>query len=48
MRASRRALYALSVVPVFVTSAVVLLWMWPWRPAAGHLAVLALLGTILA
>ncbi|MGA2146392.1 MAG: serine hydrolase [Bryobacteraceae bacterium] len=47
MVASRRALYVLSVVPVFVTSAVVFLWMWPWRPAAGHLAVLGLLGAIL-
>src|ERR1035441_66989 len=48
MVASRRALYMLSVVPVFVTSSVLFLWMWPWRPAAGHLAVLGLLGAILA
>jgi hypothetical protein len=41
-----RLLYVLSVLPVFVASAVVFLWMWPWRPAAGHLAVLGLLGAI--
>lgn len=48
MVASRRALYLLAVAPVFVASAVVFLWMWPWRPAIEHLAVLGRLGTTLA
>jgi hypothetical protein len=38
---------ALSVAPVWAGSAVVFLWLWPWRPAVGHLAVLGLLGAIL-
>jgi CubicO group peptidase (beta-lactamase class C family) len=44
----RRALVALSVVPVWAACAVLFLSMWPWRPAIGHLAVLGLLGMILA
>jgi len=48
MVASRRALYLLSVIPVWTASAAVFLWMWPWRPAVGHLAVLGLLGAIVA
>ena len=38
----------LSVVPIWTAWAVVLLWLWPWWPAAGHLAVLAILGVAVA
>ncbi len=48
LRARRRALLALSVAPVWTISAAVLLPLWPWRPAAAHLAVLAFLGIFLA
>ncbi|MGA3326802.1 MAG: hypothetical protein ABSF45_20240 [Terriglobia bacterium] len=46
--ANRRALLVLSVVPIWTVWAVVLLWLWPWWPAAGHLAVLAILGIVAA
>lgn len=46
--ASRRALVLLSVAPVWLISAAVCFWLWPWRQAAAHLAVLGLLGMILA
>jgi hypothetical protein len=46
--ASRRALLLLSVAPVWLISAAVCFWLWPWRQAAAHLVVLGLLGTILA
>lgn len=45
--ASRRALLVLSVAPVWLISAAVCFWLWPWRQAAAHLAVLGLLGMIL-
>ncbi len=45
--ARRRALLLLAVAPVWAVSAVVCLRLWPWRQAAVHLIVLALLGTIL-
>jgi hypothetical protein len=48
LNARRRALFALSVAPAWALSAAFLFWLWPWRPAAGHLAVLAFLGIILA
>ncbi|HTT60704.1 MAG TPA: serine hydrolase domain-containing protein [Bryobacteraceae bacterium] len=48
LAARRRALYALSVVPFWTASALVFFWLWPWRPAAGHLIVLALLGITIA
>jgi len=48
MVAARRALYVLAIVPTLAASALVFLWAWPWRPALGHLAVLGLLGAILA
>ncbi|HTQ61808.1 MAG TPA: hypothetical protein VMI32_16415 [Candidatus Solibacter sp.] len=47
LTAVRRALILLSVVPVWLGSAAMCLWLWPWRQAAGHLAVLGLLGMIL-
>lgn len=46
--ARRRALLLLAVAPFWAVSAVVCLRLWPWRQAAVHLIVLALLGMILA
>jgi CubicO group peptidase (beta-lactamase class C family) len=48
LNARRRALFAVSVTPALALSAAVLFSLWPWRPAAAHLAVLAFLGIILA
>jgi CubicO group peptidase (beta-lactamase class C family) len=48
MAARRRALYAISVVPVCLGCAALLFAIWPWQPAAKHVAALALLGTIVA
>jgi len=47
LMARRRSLFVLSVVPAWAGSAAVFVWLWPWRPAAGHLVILGLLGTIL-
>lgn len=47
LTAVRRALILLSVAPVWLGSAAICLWLWPWRQAAGHLAVFGLIGTIL-
>jgi len=38
----------LSVAPVWLGSAALCLRLWPWRQAAGHLAILGLIGIILA
>jgi hypothetical protein len=48
LAAIRRPLFVLSVGPVWLASAAVFFWAWPWRPAAGHLLILGLWGTILA
>jgi hypothetical protein len=48
LSARRRAVFAVSVVPAWVISAALLCSLWPWRPVAVHLAVLALLGIVLA
>jgi hypothetical protein len=48
LAAVRRAFILLGAVPIFSISSLVLLTLWPWRPAVEHLAVLALLGLILA
>jgi hypothetical protein len=48
LTANRRALLLLSVAPVWLVSAVVCFWLWPWRQAAAHILVLGLLGIILA
>ena len=48
LQANRRALLVLAVAPVWAGSAVIFLWLWPWRQAAGHLAVLAILGIVAA
>lgn len=47
LKATRRSLLALAVLPVWTIWAGVFLWLWPLRPALEHLAVLALLGTVL-
>jgi hypothetical protein len=47
LKATRRSLLALAVVPVCMIWGVALFRLWPWRSAAEHLAFLALLGTIL-
>ncbi|HMJ62748.1 MAG TPA: hypothetical protein VK493_13340, partial [Bryobacteraceae bacterium] len=46
--ARRRSLLVLSVLPVWLGSAVLFLSIWPWRAALGHLVILALLGVILS
>src|SRR5205823_3255367 len=46
LKAIRRALFLLAAGPVWAAWAAVLLSIWPRQPAAGHLAVLGLLGTI--
>ena len=48
LAARRRALYAISVVPVWAACAVLFLYTWPLRAAMQHLVMLALLGFILA
>ena len=47
LSATRRALLTLSVMPVWLGSAAVLLWYWPWTVAAKHLLLLALFGVLL-
>jgi len=47
LSARRRALLVVSVAPVWALSAIVFLWLWPWRPAAVHLLALGFLGLIL-
>ncbi len=44
LTATRRALYVLALLPVWAVSAVLFFSLWPWRPVAAHLAVLALVG----
>jgi CubicO group peptidase (beta-lactamase class C family) len=48
LKARRRAMFAIGLAPVLAASTGVFLWLWPWRQAAGHLLVLALLGAVLA
>src|SRR5208282_5957525 len=38
----------LSAAPVWLISVAVCFWLWPWHQAVAHLAVLGLLGIILA
>jgi hypothetical protein len=42
----RRSLLVIAVAPVWVTSAVLFVSIWPWQQAAGHVIVLGLLGFI--
>jgi len=46
--AIRRALYALALAPLWLAFAVFFFAIWPWRIAAGHLVLLALIGMIVA
>ncbi|MGC1107237.1 MAG: hypothetical protein WA876_11930 [Candidatus Acidiferrales bacterium] len=46
--ASRRAVFLLAVAPVWLISAAIFSWLWPWHEAAAHLVVLGLLGIIVA
>ena len=48
LAASRRSLLLLSAAPVWAVSAVFCCWLWPWRAAVGHLAILTALALILA
>jgi hypothetical protein len=47
LAARRRALMVLAVVPAWAGSAALLLWIWPWSPATGHVLILGLLGMTL-
>jgi CubicO group peptidase (beta-lactamase class C family) len=47
LKARRRAFLVLAVGPVWIIFTVVLFWLWPARYAAGHSAVLGLIGLIL-
>jgi hypothetical protein len=48
LAAARRSMIALAVVPVWTLSAAALFSLWPLKAAAGHVAVLGLMGLILA
>lgn len=48
MASSHRAAYVLALAPVWCTSAILFVSLWPWRPALGHMAILVLLGVIIA
>ncbi len=48
LAAARRALLLFSAGPLWLLSAVCCFWLWPWRAAAGHLAILAAIALILA
>jgi hypothetical protein len=48
MAAIRRPLFVLAVAPVWILWAAILFSRWPWQLAADHLAVLGLLGAIVA
>ena len=48
LAAIRRSLYLLAVGPTWTILAVVLFWLWPWRAAAEHVILLALLSVIVA
>ena len=48
MAATRKALFALSVAPVWIGAAVLFFVLWPWQMATAHLLVLGLWGTLAA
>jgi CubicO group peptidase (beta-lactamase class C family) len=48
LAARRRALWAMALVPYLAVAAALFLSIWPWRVAAGHIAVLALIGAFVA
>jgi CubicO group peptidase (beta-lactamase class C family) len=45
---ARRSLLLLSAAPMWILSAVCCFWLWPWRAAAGHLAILTLMALAFA
>ncbi len=46
LAAIRRSLYTLGVLPVWTVMAAVFFRLWPWKAAAEHMAVLAILGVL--
>ncbi|SPE24284.1 Beta-lactamase [Candidatus Sulfopaludibacter sp. SbA3] len=46
--ASRRALLLIAVVPIWLATAVLCFWLWPWQQAVGHLALLGLIGILVS
>lgn len=48
LTAARRSLLLLSAAPLWIVSAGCCFWLWPWRAAAAHLAILAGNALILA
>lgn len=46
LKATRRSLFALVVMPVSAIWAIALFWLWPFQAAAEHLALLAFLGAV--
>ncbi len=47
LAATRRSLWVFSALPVWLATAAFCLRLWPWRQAAGHLILLALIGLLL-
>jgi len=45
--ASRRSLMLLSVAPVWLATALICFSLWPWQQAAGHVALVGLIGILL-
>jgi hypothetical protein len=48
LAAIRRSLYTLGVIPVWTVMAAVFFRLWPWRAAAEHMVMLAILGVLMA
>ncbi|HJT87677.1 MAG TPA: hypothetical protein VJ732_07465 [Bryobacteraceae bacterium] len=48
LAASRRSLYVLAVAPVWMSSAALFFYLWPWRVAAEHLILLGALASAVA
>ena len=48
LAAARRALLAVALTPLWLGSAAICFALWPWRPAAAHMAALALFSLMLA
>jgi hypothetical protein len=46
VNALRAALYTMAVAPLWVSLAMLLLWIWPLRMAAGHLVVFGLVASV--
>lgn len=46
LAAIRRSLYTLGVIPVWTVMAAIFFRLWPWRAAAEHMVVLAILGVL--